>query len=90
MEEIKVKAWAVIWEDFALPLYGIKPSDYKERLVGCDTGRYIADRIGVRKRNTELYADYGLYGSKKQAEQYRMKNKEWKVVPCTITFAAPQ
>lgn len=81
-----VKAWAVVWVEGALDLYGVPRPTPAELLVGCTVERFLADGIGVYKKNTELYADYALFKSNKDAETYRKKNKEWQVISCTITY----
>lgn len=83
----KVKAWAVIWTDGSLESYGISNPKPLDIFVGCEIESFVADRMGVKRKNTTLlYADIALFKSKKGAKGYTKGNKKWKIVPITLTL----
>ncbi len=85
--KITVKGWIVLWEEAVFKVYGISHKRSGDNIVGGQLENFTMNGIGVMKLEPTDYADYALFASKKAAEKYRKKNKEWKVVPCTITYS---
>jgi hypothetical protein len=77
MKKTKIKAWAVIWTKESMPSYGITEDN---RIVIAETSD------AETKKQKYMIIEFPLFKGKQNAERFRAKNKEWKVVPCIITF----
>ena len=81
MRLIKLKGYAVIWTNKAKEEYGV-PND-KETIISVETGE------GGDKRFADggfkyIEIDYPIFRFKRDAEEFRAKNKDFKVVSCEI------
>lgn len=75
MKNKTIKAWAVIWIKKSMPFYGITE---KDKIVVAETSD------AETKKQKYMTIDFPILKTKRDAEKFRAKNKDWKVVPCEI------
>ncbi len=86
MKKIKIiKAWAVIWEKESAKEYGAKENEILP--IEPEADYWNGKRYRVKHNGRFLYIDcLAIFAKKFEAECWRNKNDNWKVIKVEINF----
>lgn len=90
----KIKAWAVVWENDARKIYSVKEKDniLPLTLVGDEDINLDVLEKGLRGYLPKFDRDgyevdsQAIFKRKQDAQTFKDGNKDFKIVPCTITY----
>lgn len=78
--------FAVIWTELGMKEYGVSPD---EPFINIEPKDEIKIRIGFQNKGRPKYryaTVFPFFTSEKEAEGFRNGNKDWKIIPVTITY----
>ena len=86
MEKPKtIKAWAIVWKKKSAEAYGTEENELLP--IEPERDYWTQKRYKAKKGKRFFYIDcLSVFANKFEAECWRDKNKDWKVVTCTITI----